>query len=156
MQYWVREFGSPPFRGPFTLAEVAAGVKAGTLSDTCELLAAEGQSYGALKRATGWKLWHTFDLSEVPEIGPGLTPPARANPRGRYPALQVLAGWFVILAVVSGIVAAIGCIGGMVILGRDKASGAAMIISCLIGGGDCGDYSACLCGRNQARRRHRD
>jgi len=134
MQYWVREFGSPPFQGPFTLAEVAAGLKAGTISDTCELLPAEGQSYGALNPATGWRLWHNFDLRDVPETGPRMTPPARAKPRGRYSALQVLAGWFTILAVVNGIAAAIGCIGGMVVLGRDKGSGAAMIITCLIGG----------------------
>jgi hypothetical protein len=68
MKFWLRENGSPPFQGPFTLAEVAAGLKAGQFSDACELLVAEGQSYGALKRATGWRAWRSFNVPKVPDI----------------------------------------------------------------------------------------
>jgi hypothetical protein len=48
MKVWVREHGAPPFHGPLTLGEVAEGLKAGRFSAACELLEAQGQSYGAL------------------------------------------------------------------------------------------------------------
>jgi hypothetical protein len=63
MKYWVRENGAPPFHGPLGLDEVAARVKDGRFSPTCELLEAAGQSYGALKRTTGWRPARAFDLA---------------------------------------------------------------------------------------------
>jgi hypothetical protein len=66
MKYWVRENGAPPFHGPLGLDDVAAGVKDGRFSPTCELLEAAGQSYGALKRITNWRPAREFDLA-----GPG-------------------------------------------------------------------------------------
>jgi hypothetical protein len=76
MKFWVRENGSSPFQGPFTLSEVATALRAGQLSGGCELLRAEGQSFGALKRATGWRPARDFDLSGGPGAGSNKDGPA--------------------------------------------------------------------------------
>ena len=55
MYYWVRQNSAPPFKGPLSLDEIAAAVRVETISETCELLAATGQSERALKRAVDWR-----------------------------------------------------------------------------------------------------
>jgi hypothetical protein len=135
MKFWVRENGSPPFHGPFTLAEVAAGLTAGKFSAGCELLLAEGQSYGALTRATGWRSWRDFQLPGIPDTGVRVVLPLTTRPGRRYPALHMLAVWYTMLAFVAGIVAAIGCIYlGIVVLNRDAASGTTMLLTFMVGG----------------------
>jgi hypothetical protein len=129
MKFWVRENGSPPFHGPLTLGEVAAAVQAGRFGEGCELLEAEGQSFAALKRATGWRPVQDISLPDVPAPGAD-----RAKPGRRYPALEALAGWYAFLAVVSGIAAAIGCLLGVRAAVRDTAAGVTAILVSLVAG----------------------
>jgi hypothetical protein len=67
MNFWVRENASPPFHGPFTLDEVAAALASGRFSSHCELLPAEGQSFGQLKKSGDWKSVKEFNLIKPPD-----------------------------------------------------------------------------------------
>jgi hypothetical protein len=109
MNFWVREKGAPPFHGPFSLGEVAAALKAGRFSAACELLEAAGQSYGALKRATGWRsVRDFFHLPDVPAAGPILAKPGQGVPSPGttapgFPVAVALVGLFRALAVIVGL-----------------------------------------------------
>jgi hypothetical protein len=109
-------------------------MKAGQFSDACELLEAEGQSYYALKRATGWRGWRNFNLPDAPPASYISAMPERVQQGRKYSALQTLAGWYVALAVLSGIGAGIGCLLGIVVATRDGTVGSTMIITFLIAG----------------------
>jgi hypothetical protein len=126
MTFWVRENDGPPFQGPFTLAEVAAGVRAGQFSPGCELLEAQGQSYGALIRATGWRPLRDFNLSNVPQIAPPLSPrpnvPDHALARGLVVVLRgiaVLTALWALLNILSAVQTA-------AVVSRTKQAGGGM------------------------------
>jgi hypothetical protein len=83
MRYYIRKPGSNDFGGPFTLAEIRQEVVAQRAGVQWEAIAAAGQTYRQLVKATGWVSLHPL-IGEADPSGPdpSLPTPKPATPAG--------------------------------------------------------------------------
>ena len=79
-KYFVRHTVGPPFHGPFTVAEITEQLRSGQLPAGSEMLLAEGQSFGSLKRSDQW-VAIPRDEQQVLSVAVSLEPAASGHGR---------------------------------------------------------------------------
>jgi hypothetical protein len=114
--YWARENRSPPYKGPFTAAEVRDAIKLGELSPDCEVLEATGQTRDALIKATAWRSL-PVDLKKLAEGALPLQGTTGSSSEVReFPALRMIAfGIQYVVVAIAFLFGLIGVVAGLLL-----------------------------------------
>lgn len=128
MRYYVAKTPKSGFVGSFTLEEVAAQLKTGTIQETYVATASTGPSYAQLLRAAGvpWVM-----VSRLLARGPSAFPSVAADPSTQTEAVAMGSGWATFLRGVGMVSAFAGIAGFFVSLASSMAAVGAVV---LVGG----------------------